>query len=170
MEEEGWSDLEEEEGTQYMVREESKEVQEPCGYEYMYSINDIAHVDTRFTELVTDIQDILNLSTDDAITLLKYFHWNPEQLKEKWFEGEDICRLKAGCNLDPEYLAKIGYSSPLQHANYTCGVCYDDIPHLECKIIACSHTFCADCWTGYLDNQVVIYILYIYIYIFIYLG
>lgn len=45
-------------------------------------------VEKLFPEILEDTMDTLALSTDEAITALRYFHWNSEKLKEKWLDSE----------------------------------------------------------------------------------
>jgi len=42
-------------------------------------------------------------------------------------------------------------SSESEH-QVTCGVCFDEFPATGVNHVGCGHSFCGDCWKGYLDN------------------
>ena len=57
-------------------------------------------IEMKFPDLLQDIMETLALSTDEAITALRYFHWNSEKLKEKWLDSEQELGIKIGITCD----------------------------------------------------------------------
>ena len=45
-------------------------------------------VESQIPSKLEETMDFLAITSDEAITALRYFHWDSEKLKDKWFDSE----------------------------------------------------------------------------------
>ena len=99
-------------------------------------------------DAVSRVIAVLQITPDEATTLLRAFKWNVNRVHDEWFQDESAVRARVGLSLaaqdaEPEYRDVA-----------TCRVCFDEFPATEDTHAGCHHNFCPDCWRGYLDNAV----------------
>jgi ariadne-1 len=107
------------------------------------------------------------MTNDQAITIMRYFHWNEEKFLSKWLDNESILRKEIGLEFDrnnysrltPTEKQSLDVSLSSQNQGY-CSVCYgafSDVqsdPQCECISLSCGHQFCLGCWQEYLKALV----------------
>ena len=108
-----------------------------------------AEVVAKQTEAVARVVAVLQITTDDAAQLLRAFKWNVNTVHDEWFSNEEGVRAAVGL-LPGDVMAD---ASESEHA-VTCGVCFDDFSASGTNHVGCHHSFCGDCWKGYLENAV----------------
>jgi ariadne-1 len=88
---------------------------------------------------------MLAINNDDAITALRYFHWNAEKLKDTWFDSEDATRKLIGITCK-----EVSVCAP----DEDCPICYASFMDEKALGMSCGHKFCADCWKAYLEEAI----------------
>tara|TARA_A100001015_G_scaffold320112_1_gene445347 strand:- start:570 stop:1154 length:585 start_codon:yes stop_codon:yes gene_type:complete len=96
---------------------------------------------------ISSIVDLLQVSRTNAAALLAKFEWNNEKLLERWMDNPSKALESAGLSV-PACGASTSSSGSL------CNVCFSDYEPHEMSASRCGHSFCNDCWQGYLDSQI----------------
>jgi hypothetical protein len=90
---EGWSDDDEE---LFLGRHYSEGT-------YAKTKDYIAHssdqIEERQKSIIEEAIEYLAIGEDDAITALKHFNWNPQKLKDYWYDNET--KTRKTCGLEP---------------------------------------------------------------------
>ena len=63
----------------------------------MYTVESIAG---RIMEIVQEVKELLGLTVDEAIAVLRFFKWNMDRLQNEWFEKEKNIRQIIGLEFD----------------------------------------------------------------------
>lgn len=99
----------------------------------------------------------IDLSDQEAATLLRYFQWNKEKLFERYTDNpaevkqaagianDKSCRQQSSATIVPAKRAK---------SDFVCEICYDDDPDMETAALSCGHRFCTSCYTHYLTTKI----------------
>lgn len=107
---------------------------------------------------------------ETASILLRHFEWNKEKVTEKYMDNQSGVNTEAGVSAKPTSprSATSGASrstrrtapassrskKPLQvEGSFVCPICFDDT-QTRTLALACSHKFCAECWTAYATNKI----------------
>lgn len=61
-----------------------------------YTILDSDKIAERVSNVVQETKEMFGLSIDEAITILRYFKYNIDKLKNSWFDDEIAIRKAAG--------------------------------------------------------------------------
>ena len=104
---------------------------------------------------VKQISELLDVPRDCAEVLLREKGWSPERLTEQyWADGEKL-RKAAGLETwtwpDGE---RSSVTLPQASGTVTCRICFDEVPADKARAAPCGHSFCDECYAGYLDNAV----------------
>ena len=104
---------------------------------------------------VRQISELLDVPRDCAEVLLRQKGWSPERLTEQyWADGEKL-RKAAGLEKwtwpDGE---RSSVTLPAAAGTVTCRICFDEVPADKARAAPCGHSFCDECYSGYLDNAV----------------
>lgn len=137
-------------------------------YSTSYSIVKHEEMETLRNNIIAECSDFTYTNKEESISILMYFQWNLDGLKDNWYNGTEEHRAKAGLDLSVsaiKELAKIG----VQPNNTDCFICYTDLSklkkltldNLEIKSdwskyylsLNCSHNFCCDCWAYYVESR-----------------
>ena len=76
---------------------------------------------------------------------MRYFHWNSEKLKEKWFDSEDTVRKEIGITCQ-----QVSVCEP----DEDCPICYASFEEEKPVGMSCGHKFCAECWKAHLSEKI----------------
>jgi hypothetical protein len=60
----------------------------------------------RQTEKVAEVTDMMGLSEDESMAVLRHFKWNIDKLQNNWFEKEKALRLQIGLEFDKSVASK----------------------------------------------------------------
>lgn len=99
---------------------------------------------------VKNTQEILCVSEAETKILLKYYNWNSEKLTVDFFEkGMEYIFKKAGITTSNSEIK-------VKSDTITCHGCFeDDIPKDKYTMLSgCGHSFCNECWKGYLTSKI----------------
>ena len=69
----------------------------------MYTIE---HIEKRINEKVAELKDVLGMTPDQAIAVLRHFKWNLDKIQNEWFEKENILRKVIGIDYDSTLVKK----------------------------------------------------------------
>ncbi|CAN0036522.1 unnamed protein product [Discosporangium mesarthrocarpum] len=101
------------------------------------------------SKVVCDISETVNISTDAATALLRYFSWNRERLFDQFYSSPESVTKKVGIGLGGDHAAALGKGQTLM-----CRICCDDVQGSGAFALPCRHYFCKGCWKGYLSAKV----------------
>jgi ariadne-1 len=100
---------------------------------------------TEQTAAINKVCDFLCLPFSSGRILLQMFHWDVEQLLERWAEDSKALCKKAGISPPEEGAQR---DSNLKKSAGECTICSEDVKDL--LILSCGHGFCSSCWKDYL--------------------
>ncbi|GMI33680.1 hypothetical protein TrCOL_g737 [Triparma columacea] len=103
--------------------------------------------------LVCEITDMLGISEAVATVLMRMHKWNKEALLNAYMNDSNATLSKAGV------LSKVqgegGGATSGSGTGNTCNICCDDdFASDEMYAMSCGHSFCRDCWRGFLHSKV----------------
>eukprot|EP01133_Synstelium_polycarpum_P000402 gene402-475_t len=108
---------------------------------------------------VTDVAELLSISTSAAMALLKHFNWRREKLLTKYFESPTDTFAEAGIALDTVTTNNTGAvgtttttTTTAQSTTMMCSICGDETDDVTAA--ACRHFFCNECWGAYLAGKI----------------
>tara|TARA_B100000795_G_C22717256_1_gene405962 strand:- start:36 stop:1049 length:1014 start_codon:yes stop_codon:yes gene_type:complete len=126
-----------------------------------YLLLDPVELAARKTSFVTDLSDLLNISTDAAQILLRNNkpEWEPSSVQEAWFSNQAALREKIGLPL-LKTQSKLGKRTR-EDLDPTCPICYSDLNTTTTTsataatpvTLNCEHFFCSDCFASYLQHE-----------------
>uniref|UniRef100_A0A1I7TGW8 RBR-type E3 ubiquitin transferase n=1 Tax=Caenorhabditis tropicalis TaxID=1561998 RepID=A0A1I7TGW8_9PELO len=111
-----------------------------------YEILDQSALESELKDLITDVQDVLEVSPGVAQILLMKFKWNKGALMEKFYESQDANAFLADAQIIPK--PKEGKPALRQGE---CAICCDET---ELTGLACGHESCSMCWEMYLVEKI----------------
>lgn len=97
--------------------------------------------------VISEVRDLLGVSSGVAGSLLRHFKWNFTKLQESWFEDEAAVRNMVGVSAPCS-------QAPVGNGSFCCPICFEDVQFSEGISLACGHPFCFTCWRGFLQNAI----------------
>ncbi len=120
-----------------------------------YEVREVHQVQKIIEDNATEISEIFGITKDDAICVLKYFKWNTNQAKSKWFENEKKHGMQAGVTFDRDLLKAEERTELLDSVSVpatSCLICFQDFtPEHPGEALRCGHRFCESCWKGAIE-------------------
>lgn len=120
----------------------------------------IESIQKRMDDKINEASEMLGLSEDDAIQVLRYFKWNQDKLQNEWFAKEKQLRLQAGIEFDKNIVLKnpqINTSLSSKNQGY-CMICYSMFSNSNSNMkpvsLSCGHQFCTADWIQYLKQRI----------------
>lgn len=99
-----------------------------------------------------DIATILELSSDQALTLLQFYTWNSERLMEEYMDDPDRVKSNAGIvDSDPQSTSS-GYKKYGDNERFDCFLCCEE--KTETYQLACGDEYCLDCYRRYVKGKI----------------
>lgn len=100
------------------------------------------------------VGDLLYLSEDEAVCLLRYYGWSEQRAEREWFADQARVRREVGLS-GATADAAAGDEGAAAAATVQCSTAYcDEVPRAEATRLGCGHWFCNDCWSGFLTSQI----------------
>ena len=96
----------------------------------------------RQKDKISEMVDLLGLTSDQAISVLRFFKWDADKLQQNWFDREAELRKKTGIAFDKALPAKFTYmnASLAAHNKGWCQVCYSNFSTTNCEMhLDCGH-------------------------------
>lgn len=78
---------------------------------------------------MSELTDMMGLTEDESMLVLRYFKWNMDKLSNEWFVKEKSLRLQIGLEFDRNIPIKHSYvnSSLAQNNQGYCYICYGEL-------------------------------------------
>ncbi|ORY88042.1 hypothetical protein BCR35DRAFT_301941 [Leucosporidium creatinivorum] len=97
---------------------------------------------------VAYVEEMLQLKSEQAAVLLRYFAWKKEKLVETYMDSPESTLAAAGIHEN-------GAQPRLKRVRgFVCEVCYDEMAQ-ETLALSCDHRFCKSCYAQYVTSKVV---------------
>ncbi|CAO2838897.1 unnamed protein product [Amaranthus hypochondriacus] len=97
---------------------------------------------------IKNISEILNITQAEAALVLVHCNWNVSIIPDRWFNEGTNLRRDIG-------LTEIPYMELTFNAKQVnCGMCAKEFPQELIPAPCCGHTFCINCWAGYIGTRV----------------
>lgn len=126
-----------------------KESNKKDAYDISYKVHRPEDVKAQQTEMMDEVNMILEMRPEDAAILLRHFRWNKERLMEDYMDNGPRVLEAAGlrsANNDLPSLETI--------PGFMCDICCDDDQGLQSFSLKCGHRFCVDCYRQYLTQKI----------------
>lgn len=130
----------------YLVEEEEEtRVVEP----WMYDVVDPREVDWEIDRMVSRVADVVCMPKDDVQAMLHCYRWDCVKFQEEWFARPCDVRQNMGILLkeDAERAECSGQA-------FRCLVCLEYFPRGLGLSCGCGHSFCRECWKGYVVGEI----------------
>lgn len=118
-------------------------------YDISYKVHSPADIMAQQTEMMDEVNMILEMRPEDAAILLRYFRWNKERLMEDYMDNGAKVLEAAGLRSTNNDLPKLE-TVP----DFMCDICCDDDEGLQSFALKCGHRFCVDCYRQYLTQKI----------------
>jgi len=111
-----------------------------------------AQVQKFMTQSVNETSELLCISPEAAVVLLRRYKWDGKRLVCDYFSEQQEAILKE-CGVWNR--CHNGSNTGKQKSTGCCAICFDDdLEPNELFGMACGHEFCKTCWSGYLSEAV----------------
>ena len=102
---------------------------------------------------IQDVSEVLGLNISIVYPLLHKYKWNKELLLEAFMEDPEAVTKKVGVYSRYQDTGK-RKALKISEGSLTCPICFDIFKSEEMIAMPCSHSFCKDCWRGYLTSKI----------------
>eukprot|EP00826_Nyctotherus_ovalis_P049942 TRINITY_DN6072_c0_g1_i2.p1 TRINITY_DN6072_c0_g1~~TRINITY_DN6072_c0_g1_i2.p1 ORF type:complete len:502 (+),score=168.25 TRINITY_DN6072_c0_g1_i2:72-1577(+) len=117
----------------------------------LFEIKEFTHVEKLLDEAVQSITDLLGVTNDQAVSILKYFKWDVSKIESKWFDDPVHYGKLCGITFDSSMMQGDEKSNLLDFDPNVdeCVVCYESFTEAKPgAALDCKHKFCDECWKG----------------------
>ncbi|KAF1762445.1 hypothetical protein GCK72_010707 [Caenorhabditis remanei] len=94
---------------------------------------------------ISEIQDVIEGSTDICRLLLQKYKWNKDFMLDRFYESPDTLAFLIDANIVPKQ------SAVFSKGDVECQICCMDG---DLSGLACNHLACDDCWKAYLTEKI----------------
>lgn len=101
------------------------------------------------SEMVDEVNMILDINKEDAAILLRHFRWQKERLLEDYMDRPKKVLEAAGLGSSTSALPKLEIVP-----GFMCDICCEDGDNLQSFALKCQHRFCVDCYRQYLTQKI----------------
>ncbi|CAI5705887.1 unnamed protein product [Peronospora effusa] len=99
--------------------------------------------------LISEIAQVLEISTSEASVLLRYFSWNKEKLFEGYYADPMRTKQEAGVEFADKKAPIVPTGTKVD-----CNICCDEYSASEVFGMGCGHVYCLNCWKPYLSLKI----------------
>eukprot|EP00121_Abeoforma_whisleri_P016220 Awhi_evm1s14892 len=120
--------------------------------EFKYKVLTPADLISTQLKAISEVNSVFEIPASSARTLLQHFNWEKEILMERYYDNSEKVFSSAGV-IDPR---KVPAKASKDLDELECSICCSPIDPKANKTyaMACDHTFCVDCWNGYLEAKI----------------
>ena len=108
----------------------------------------------RFEKFIKPLVDLYCVTQDAMIIIARHYKWSKDMIDQRWFDEQEKLQYELGLEPHPAMSKDQLISSSLLSNNPSniCPICYESME--SSFSLGCGHTFCKDCWTNQLAEQV----------------
>lgn len=117
------------------------------GQQKDFTVLEEKDIRARQEEDIETLCAILSIPRAISSILLHHYHWNVNDVHEKWFADENYVRKAVGMLEAP--IAEI-----INSKEVTCEICFESFPVDQCRSTSCGHLFCQTCWKDYVKVSI----------------
>ena len=118
-------------------------------YEVPFTVYGPSDIQSQQSEMVDEVNMILNINKEDAAILLRHFRWQKERLLEDYMDRPKRVLEAAGLYTATADLPKLEVVP-----GFMCDICCEDGDDLQTFALKCNHRFCVDCYRQYLTQKI----------------
>jgi len=106
------------------------------------------------------ITEALNIPTEAALPCLRKCGWDKQRLMQSFFDNSQKLTEDAGvyhrCRVTTTSDDHVPGNETKTNdcAQYTCQICFDDLPKDRMYAMPCEHYYCLDCWSCYVATKI----------------
>ncbi|KAF0687046.1 Aste57867_21185 [Aphanomyces stellatus] len=108
-----------------------------------YEVVDLEHLKRQQQQMITETADLLQVSPDVAVALLRCTGWSKEVIQNRYYARETPEAFLRECGATAIDGWFVGPVAPT-----ACAVCSDVVT--EAATLGCRHLYCISCWGGYM--------------------
>eukprot|EP00122_Pirum_gemmata_P005883 Pgem_evm1s5371 len=129
-----------------------------CEEHFEYKILSPADLISSQINAIQEVNNIFQIPHSSARILLQHFKWEKQVLMEKYYDNPGKVYAEAGV-VDPRSVDDNSNNNNINNTNSEsavreCEICFCPISSTAMYSMACKHTFCNDCWNGYLEAKI----------------
>lgn len=118
-------------------------------YETPFTVYSPPDIQNQQSEMIDEVNMILDINKEDAAILLRHFRWQKERLLEDYMDRPKKVLEAAGLYTATSDLPKLQVVP-----GFMCDICCEDGDDLETFALKCNHRFCVDCYRHYLTQKI----------------
>ncbi|KAJ3681135.1 hypothetical protein LUZ60_015624 [Juncus effusus] len=103
-------------------------------------------ISQRQEEATAEVSNILSISKEHALILLRHFKWDASEVNDEWFANEESVRKSVGLLETPVEVRRA--------RKMKCGICFEELPSSKVCDAECGHHYCFTCWQGYIGAAI----------------
>jgi len=132
---------------------EENKVFETIFHTRSYTCQNAATIAENQKQVIDHVAGVTSLSPGFARILLTSYRWDDQKLLVEY--SDDPAKICKSAGLPhPDQIQSAPTTVENAEGEATCSICFDDIPKSESASLSCGHTFCQDCWKGFLAIEV----------------
>lgn len=151
-----------------MILEEQNEQEKSARVEFPFEVLTTEQVVDLMAVHINEVRAVIDLPVYVVRTLLRYFRWDSQKLLEELFDSnrEDLFKAAGIAYVDDSNSESLN-KAPKPESKRTksmkkandkqagfCGICFQDTHLSQMTGAGCGHSFCRDCWDGYLKTKI----------------
>jgi ariadne-1 len=119
-----------------------------------YVVRPLTDISPLLIALVNEVSTLLDISEDEAQSILQHFKWDKEKLTDSYFSNPEKVRLTCGLDLYSSNLLSHLTGPNGLSGKFKCRICYDENDLSDSFSLGCGHPFCKSCFAEYLRNAI----------------
>jgi ariadne-1 len=118
-------------------------------YETPFKVFEPSDIQRQQSEMIDEVNMILDIRKEDAAILLRHFRWQKERLLEDYMDRPRKVLEAVGLGVSSSSLPKLEVIP-----GFMCEICCEDGDGLQTFAMKCGDRFCVDCYRRYLTQKI----------------
>ncbi|EFA12717.1 Protein ariadne-1-like Protein [Tribolium castaneum] len=131
---------------------------QPYDDEYQYEVLSTSDIVQYMSDIIDEVNNVVQLPPTTTRILLNYFNWDKEKLMERFFDGDQDELFKEANVINPfkslPHATRPKFSLKIKGTE-ECDICFMVCAPAHMTGLECGHRFCYQCWNEYLTTKVV---------------